>query len=121
MVQGLDHMEIVLRLGFCVWPRNVAQVELSALVRCRLGFANSLTAIFLIACGLFSRGEASELLNNIPHLLCDPLQRTHDAQHRLHLRKLRATLLSCVELGRRLPQAFDLLHNNKTVQKLAHV
>ena len=99
MVQDLDYMEIALRLGFCVWPRNVAQVELSALVRCRVGFANSLTATFLVACGVLRRGDASELVNNIPYLLCDPLQRTHDAQHRLDLRKLRPTLLSCFELG----------------------
>ena len=74
------------RSGRRVWPRNVARVEPSALVRCRGGFANPLTTTFLVACGVLSRVDAAELVNNIPYLLSDPLAQTHDARHRLDRR-----------------------------------
>jgi hypothetical protein len=66
--------------------KTVAQVQTSALVCCG-GFANSLTT-FLVACDVLYHGDARELVNNSPYLLCDPLERTHDAQHRLDQRKL---------------------------------
>jgi hypothetical protein len=47
-----------------------------------------LTTIFLVACGIRLRGKTAELINNIPDLLCDRLERTHDAQHHLDRRKL---------------------------------
>ena len=53
---------------------------------------------FLVACGVLRRWDAAEIVNNIPCLIFDPLQRTGDAQHRLELRKLRAPLLSCFEI-----------------------
>jgi hypothetical protein len=43
VVQGRENMEVAARVGFCVWPRNVAQAETSAQVRCRGGFAGNLT------------------------------------------------------------------------------
>ena len=92
-------MEVAVCVRFCVWPRNVAQVETSVLVRCRGGFANHLTTTFLVPRGVLSRGDAEEVVNNIVYLLCDPLERTHDAQRRLDRRKVRATILCCFELG----------------------
>ena len=82
MVKGRENMEIAARVGFPVRLRNVAQVEPSALLRCG-GFANLLTSTFLAVCGILRRGDVAELVNNIPYLFCDPLERTHDAQHRL--------------------------------------
>jgi hypothetical protein len=98
MVKVRENMEVAAHVGFRVWPRNVAQVEKSALVRCRGGFANPLTTTFLVACDEFRRGDVAKLVNNFPHLMFDPLERTHDGQRRLDRRKLRATLLSCFEL-----------------------
>jgi hypothetical protein len=68
--------------------RNVARVEPSALLGCHTGFAKPLKTNFLVICDVLLRGDAAELLNNIPSYLCDPLERTHDAQHRLDRRKL---------------------------------
>ena len=62
-----------------MWPRNVAQVEPSSLVRCRGGFPNTLTTTFLAACGVLRHGGAAELVNNIPCLLCDPLERIRES------------------------------------------
>jgi hypothetical protein len=59
-------------------------------------FSNSLTATFLVAWGVLSRRE---LVKYISNLMCDPLERTHDAQHRLERRKLWATILTCFEIG----------------------
>ena len=87
-VQGRENMAGAAPVGFRVWPRNVAQVETSALVSCHAVFANSLTTAFLVVCGVLSRGDAAKLVNNIHYLLCDPLQRNDDAQQRLDGRKL---------------------------------
>ena len=81
-------MQVAAGVGFRVWPRNVARVETSALVRCRGGLANTLKTTFLVACDVLRRGDVAELVNNIPYLQCDPLERTHDAQQRLDRRKL---------------------------------
>jgi hypothetical protein len=83
-LQCRENMQVAARVEFRVWPRNVAQAESSALVRCRGGFA----IISVVACGVLRREGIAELVNNIPYLLCDPLQRNHDAQHRLDRRKL---------------------------------
>ena len=72
--QGREIMEVVVRVGFRVRPRNVAQVEPSALVRCRGEFANSLTTTFLVTCVVLSHEDAAELVNDFPHLIFDPLQ-----------------------------------------------
>ena len=69
-------MEVAGLVGFRVWLRNFAQVEMSALVRCRGGFVSPLTTAFLVACGLLRQGDAAELVNNVPYLSCDPLERT---------------------------------------------
>jgi hypothetical protein len=81
-------MEVALRVGFRVWLRNMAQAETSALVRCRAGFASTLTITFFVFCGVLRLGDTAELANNIPYLLRDPLERTDDVQHRLDRRKL---------------------------------
>ena len=78
-VQGREIMGVAARVGFRVWPRNVAQVEPSSLVRCRGGLANTLTTTFLAACGVLRHGDAAELVNNIPCLLCDPLKRIRES------------------------------------------
>jgi hypothetical protein len=83
MVQGRENPEVAARVGFRVWPRNVVQFETSAPVCCRGGFAKTLTTIFVVACTVMRRGDVAELVNNIPYLMFDPLQRTHDAQRRL--------------------------------------
>ena len=88
MVEVRENMEVASHVGFRVWPRNVAQVEKSVPVRCRGGFANPLTTTFLVTCGMLFRGDVAELVNNIPYLFCDPLERAHDAQHRLERRNL---------------------------------
>ena len=62
-------------------------------------FYNSLTAKFLVAWGVLSRRDATELVKYISYLMCDALERTHDAQHRLERRKLWATILTCFEIG----------------------
>ena len=92
-------MQVAARVGFRVWPRNVAQAERSAPVGCRGGFANPLAIFFVVACGVLRREGIAELVNYIPYLLCDPLQRNHDAQHRLDRRKLRANVLSRFQLA----------------------
>ena len=92
-------MKIAALVGIRVWLRNVAQCETSALLRCHGGLANPLTTTFLVSSGVSRGGDVAELVNNIPYLLCDSLERTHDAQHRLDRRKLPATILSCFELG----------------------
>jgi hypothetical protein len=79
MVEGQENMEVATLVGFRVWLRNVAQAETSAVVRCRRGFANPLTITFLVACSVLSHGYTTELVNNIPYLVFDPLERTHDA------------------------------------------
>jgi hypothetical protein len=65
-----------MEIAACVGLR-VAQFEPSALVRCHGGFANTLTSTFLVACGVLSRGDAAELVNNISYLFCEPMERTH--------------------------------------------
>jgi hypothetical protein len=65
-------MEVAARVGLRVWLRNVAQVQASALVHCRDGFAISLTTTFLFACCVLRRGDASELVNNIPYYCVTP-------------------------------------------------
>jgi hypothetical protein len=87
-------------------------------VRCRGGFASSLKTTFLIACGVLRRGDAAELVNNIRYLLCDPLERTHDAQPRLDRRNLRATLLSCFELGVTFHRRSPFFKTAKTLKNL---
>ena len=69
--------------GFRVFPRVVAQLETSAMVRRRGGFANTLTVTFLVACCILRGWEATELLNNVSYLLCDPLERLiiHKSNH----------------------------------------
>ena len=74
MVQGRENLEVAARAGFCVWPRNVVQFETSAPVCCRGGFAKTITTIFVVTCTVLRRGHAAELVNNIPHLMFDPLQ-----------------------------------------------
>ena len=106
VMQGRENVEVAARMGFRVWLRNVAQVEPSALVRCRGGLANTLMTIFVVSC---CREDAAELVNNVSCSSCDALERTHDAQHCLDRRKLWATILSCFELGvafHRLPSFF---------------
>ena len=80
-------MEVAARVGFRVLLRNFEQLETSAMVCCG-GFASPLAITFLVACSVCRRGDAAELVNNISYLLCDSLERTHDAQHRLGRRKL---------------------------------
>jgi hypothetical protein len=98
-VQSRKNMEVAARVGFCVWLRNVAQVERNTLIRCLRGFARSLTITFLDSCGVLRSWEATKLVNYIPHFLHDSVKRTHDEQHRLDRRKLLATSLLCFELG----------------------
>ena len=71
-VQGRENMEVAARVGLRVWLRNVAHVQASALVHCRDGFAVSLTTTFLFACCVLRRGDASELVNNIPYYCVTP-------------------------------------------------
>jgi hypothetical protein len=74
-VQGQENTQVAAPVGFRVWPRNVEQFETRALVRCPGRFVNPLATTFLVACGVLRRGDAAELVNNIPYLLCDPLER----------------------------------------------
>jgi hypothetical protein len=74
MAQGLENMEVDACVGFCVWLGNVAQVETSMLVHCHGGFANSLMTTFLVTYGALCHEDATELVNNSPYLLCDPLE-----------------------------------------------
>jgi hypothetical protein len=90
-------MEVAARVGFRVLLRNFEQLETSPMVCCG-GFASPLAITFLVACSACRRGDDAELVNNISYLLCDSLERTHDAQHRLGRRKLCATILACFEL-----------------------
>jgi hypothetical protein len=66
-VQG---QEVAANVKFCVFLRNVAQAETSALVHCQGGFVSSLTTTFLVTCGMLCCGNATELVNNIHYLLC---------------------------------------------------
>jgi hypothetical protein len=47
----------------------------------------------LVTYGVLHHGDATVLINNIPCLLFDPLERTHDAQHRLDQKKLMNTFI----------------------------
>jgi hypothetical protein len=40
-IQRRENLEVAARVGFCVWLRNVAQAQTSALVLCGGGFASS--------------------------------------------------------------------------------
>lgn len=80
-VQSWEIMEAAALVGFCVWLRNVAQAETSALVHCHGGFASPLTTTFVVTCGILHPRDTTELLNNIPYLLFDPLGQRYDAQH----------------------------------------
>ena len=62
MVQSGENMQVAARVQFRVWLRNVAQVQPSALVRCRGGFANNLTTTVLVACGVLRRGDTANFL-----------------------------------------------------------
>ena len=57
-------------------------------MRCSAGFANPLTTTFLVAGGVLRRGDAAEIVNNIPYLQCNPMERTHNTQQRPEGRKL---------------------------------
>jgi hypothetical protein len=74
-------MEVAALVGLHVWLRNLPQSATSALVRCCGGFPNPMTTTFLVVCGILCCGDAAELVNNIPYLLFDPLERTHDKHH----------------------------------------
>jgi hypothetical protein len=87
MVQGRENME------------DAAEDETGALVFCHLGFAKHLSTTLLLSCGLLHSGDPTEIANNTPYVLFDPLERTHGAQHCLDHRKLLATLFSCFKLG----------------------
>jgi hypothetical protein len=56
----------------------------------------------------------------IPYLLCDPLERTHDAQHRLERGEEWATLLSCFELGVAFRRRSPLFKTAKPLKKLEY-
>lgn len=59
MVQGQESMEVAACVGFRIWLRNVAQVEMSALMHCDAGFATSLMITFLVACGVLYHENAA--------------------------------------------------------------
>jgi hypothetical protein len=73
--------------------------ELSALARRCCGLVNPLTNTLLVACGVRRCGDDSDIVNNIPYFLLDPLRRNHDAQDHLDIRKPILTFLSCFDLG----------------------
>jgi hypothetical protein len=81
-------MEVTACVGFCVWLRNITQVEMSALVHSCGRSANSLTTNFLVACSANVLQKHCRIVNNIHYLLCDFLDQTHGAQHCLDRRKL---------------------------------
>jgi hypothetical protein len=54
--------------------RNVAQTETSGLVHCCGGFVNPLMTTFLVTCGILHHGDATDIMNNNPYLLLDPLE-----------------------------------------------
>lgn len=90
-MQGQANVEVAALLGFCVWLRNVAQPETTVLVHCRGGCAISLMTNLLVTRGVLHHGDTAVLINNIPCLLFDLLERTHDAQCRLGQKKLTNT------------------------------
>jgi hypothetical protein len=79
-MHGQGNMEVATHVGFHVCLRNFAQIEKTVLVCCHDESDSSLTTTFLVACSTLSRRGATELVNNIPYLLCDPLERNHCAQ-----------------------------------------
>ena len=105
-LHGGEDMEVVALVQFLFCLRNVAQTEMSALVRCHSGFANPLMTTFLVTCGVLHSSDTTDIVNDITYLLLDPLEWTYDAQHHLDQRKLWATLLSCLELFFRHWDAF---------------
>jgi hypothetical protein len=109
MVQSGENMEVAARVEFRVWLRNVAQVQPSAPVRCRGGFANNLTTTVLVSCGVLRRGDAEKLFNNIPYLLRDPLEQTHNVQQNLDANKLLSNTCVLFRNWRRFPQTLALL------------
>jgi len=60
--------------------------EMCALAHRCCGLVNPLTTTLLVACGVRRCRDGADIVNNIPHFLLDPLQRTHDSQHRLDKR-----------------------------------
>jgi len=88
MVHGGEDMEVAALVQFCLWLRGVAQTETSALVRCCGGFANPLMTTFLVTCGILHHGDATDIINNHPYLLLNPLEWTYDTQHHLDRRRL---------------------------------
>lgn len=85
-MQGRENMEVPALVEFPIWLRTVAQAEMIALMGCRNGSANTLTT-FLAPYGVQRRGDAAKHVNKGHYLLLDP-PRVHDAQCRLHRRKL---------------------------------
>jgi len=79
-VQARANIEVAAILGFCVCLRNVAQPETIVLVHSHGGCAFSLMTTLLVTCGILHHGDISVLINNIPCLLFDPLEQTHDAK-----------------------------------------
>jgi hypothetical protein len=61
--------------------------ELSALARRCCGLVIPLTTTLLVACGVQRCGDDADIVNNIPYFLLHLLQRTHDAQRHLYIRK----------------------------------
>jgi hypothetical protein len=51
---------------------------------------------------------------NIPYLLCDLLERSHEALHRLDRRKIN-NLFALLRNWRRFPQMLTLLYNSETI------
>lgn len=57
MVQGRKNIEVAALVEFCVWQRNVAHAEMSALVLCRGEFANPVMTTLLVACCILCHTE----------------------------------------------------------------
>lgn len=73
-MQGQANIEVAALLGSCVWLRNIAQPETTALVHCRGGRAISLMTTLLVTYGGLHRGDTAGLINNIPCLLFYPVE-----------------------------------------------
>jgi hypothetical protein len=92
MVQGWENIEVAVHEGFRVSWDECADA-LSWWI-CQFTDNNC-----SVTRSILRHGDATELINNIPYSLRDPLEQTDDAQHHLDQRTLWATLLLCFELG----------------------
>ena len=96
MVQGRKNIEVAALVEFCVWQRNVAHAEMSALVLCRGEFESRDDHS---SGRLLHTVPHREFVNAIPCWLFNPLQKTHHTKQCHDRRELREIHLPCFTLG----------------------